>query len=317
MKRVAIIGGGWVGCHLAMVLRDQMEVVLYEKNHTLMSETSFINQNRLHYGYHYARNAATRRLCATTFVRFMEDYGDLVHDVENNYYAVSEDESLLDAETVSIIFGNGPHSSLDPQAFNHTSLLLTTPEKRIDAIGASLYFQWQLESLVKKEKIQQCNLQALKQDYDFVFDCTNNSLLEPLPSQFFEAVAMFIYRPKKPLPFGALTYIDGDLFSIYPYNDKCFSLSHVKHGIMPNHWLDNEDNAREMIEQHVQRYWPDFADSFNYLFPTLSIKAKTKDSSANRAPLMRQDDNLFSFFTGKIQGIYAIEQMVKQIIAQP
>lgn len=314
MKRLAIIGGGWVGCHLAMAFRDEMEVVLYEKNHTLISEASFINQNRLHYGYHYARNAATRRLCSTTFVRFIEDYGDLVHDVENNYYAVSEDESLLDAETISIIFGNGPHTSLDPQAFNHTSLLLTTPEKRIDAIGASLYFQWCLEPLVKKERINPSNLQALKQDYDFVFDCTNNSLLEPLPSQYFEAVAMFIYRPKKPLPFGALTYIDGNLFSIYPYNDKCFSLSHVKHGIMPDHSLDNADDARKTIEQHVERYWPDFTDSFDYLFPTLSVKAKTKDSSANRTPLMRQEDNLFSFFTGKIQGIYTIEQMARQII---
>ena len=317
MKRLAIIGGGWVGCHLAMAFRDEMEVTLYEKNHTLISETSFINQNRLHYGYHYARNAATRRLCATTFVRFMEDYGDLVHDVENNYYAVSEDESLLDAETISIIFGKGPHAQLDPRAFNHTSLLLATPEKRIDAIGASLYFQRRLEPLVKKEKIQQCNLQALKQDYDFVFDCTNNALLDPLPSHFFEAVAMFIYRPKTPLSFGALTYIDGSLFSIYPYNDKCFSLSHVKYGIMNGNSLDNADNARQLTEQHVERYWPDFADSFDYLFPTLSIKAKTKDCSANRTPLMRQDENLFSFFTGKIQGIYAIESMARQIIAQP
>jgi hypothetical protein len=171
--------------------------------------------------------------------------------------------------------------------------------------------------LVKREKIQQCNLQALKQDYDFVFDCTNNALLEPLPSHFFEAVTMFVYRPKTPLPFGALTYIDGSLFSIYPYNDKCFSLSHVKYGIMNGNSLDNADNARQLIEQHVERYWPDFVDSFDYLFPTLSIKAKTKDCSANRTPLMRQDENLFSFFTGKIQGIYAIEGMARQIIAQP
>lgn len=317
MKRAAIIGGGWVGCHLAMVLRNEMKVVVYEKNDTLISEASFINQNRLHYGYHYARNADTRRLCATTFVRFMEDYGHLVHDIENNYYAVSEDESLLDAETISIIFGKGPHSALDAKAFNHTSLLLNTPEKRISSIGASEYFQGELAAFVKKEKIEQCNLQALKQDYDFVFDCTNNALLEPLPSDFFEAVAMFIYRPTKPLPFGALTYIDGELFSLYPYNDKCFSLSHVKHGIMHDKSLDNADNARQLIEQHVQRYWLEFSNSLDYLFPTLSIKAKTKNSSAKRTPLMRQDDNLFSFFTGKIQGIYAIETMVKQIIAQP
>jgi hypothetical protein len=128
---------------------------------------------------------------------------------------------------------------------------------------------------------------------------------------------MFIYRPKKALPFGALTYIDGELFSIYPYNDKCLSLSHVKYGIMNDNLLDNADDARQLIEQHVERYWPDFTDSFDYLFPTLSIKAKTKDCSANRTPLMRQDENLFSFFTGKIQGVYAIETMARQIIAQP
>ena len=86
---------------------------------------------------------------------------------------------------------------------------------------------------------------------------------------------------------------------------------------MPSNSLDNADNARREIERHVERYWPDFADSFDYLFPTLSIKAKTRDSSANRTPLMRQEGNLFSFFTGKIQGIYAIEQMARQIIAQP
>ena len=317
MKRIAIIGGGWVGCHLAMVFRNEADVTIYEKNHKLISETSFINQHRLHYGYHYARNAATRRLCATTFVRFMEDYGNVVYDVDDNYYAVSEDESLLDAETISIIFGNGPHAILDSQPFHHTSLLLNTTEKRISAIEASDFFQWHLNPLVKREIIKKEDLQSLKRDCDFVFDCTNNSLLEPLPSHFFEAVAMFIYRPKKPLPFGALTYIDGELFSIYPYNDTCFSLSHVKHGIMDGKSLDNADNARQLIERHVERYWPNFSDSFDYLFPTLSIKAKAKNSSANRTPLMRQDDNLFSFFTGKIQGIYAVEAMAKQIAAQP
>ena len=317
MKRLAIIGGGWVGCHLALALSKEMDVVIYEKGAKLLSGTSCINQNRLHYGYHYARNADTRHLCAITFHRFLKDYGSVVHDVHDNLYAVSEDESLLDAETISLIFNGWPHALRDAAMFNHTSMLLGTAEKRISAIGASQLFEQRLRPIVKQEEITKGDLEVLKQDYDFVFDCTNNALLQPLSSHFFETVAMFLYRPKKEIPFGALTYIDGELFSLYPYNSDCFSLSHVKHGIMSDGSLGELMDARKNIEAHVARYWPDFFDSFDFLRPVLSTKAKVKNSSAKRTPLARQEENIFSFFTGKIQGIYAIEQMARNIIAQP
>lgn len=317
MKRLAIIGGGWVGCHLALALNKEMDVTIYEKNGRLLCGTSFVNQNRLHYGYHYARNADTRQLCAATFDRFLKDYGSVVYDVHDNLYAVSEDESLLDAKTISLIFNGWPHALRDPAMFNHTSMLLGTIEKRISAIGASQFFEQRLTPIVKQEEVAKDCLDALKRDYDFVFDCTNNSLLQPLPSHFFETVAMFLYCPKKDIPFGALTYIDGELFSLYPYSSQCFSLSHVKHGVMHDGSLGHLVEARNSIEAHVMRYWPDFLDSFDFQRSVLSTKAKVRNSSAKRTPLVRQEDNIFSFFTGKIQGIYAIEEMARDIIDQP
>jgi hypothetical protein len=48
----------------------------------------------------------------------------------------------------------------------------------------------------------------------------------------------------------------------------------------------------------------------------ISIKAKCKNASAQRTPIFRQQDNLLSFYTGKIQGIYAIEAMTKEALSQ-
>ena len=314
MKRLAIIGGGWVGCHLALTLGKEAEVTVYEKSDKLLAGTSLVNQNRLHYGYHYARNASTRRLCADTFHRFLKDYGSVVHDVRDNLYAVSEDESLLDAATVSLIFDKWPLDLRDATLLDHTSMLFGTMEKRISPIEASVFFEQHLRASVKQEEVQPRHLTALRQDYDFVLDCTNNALLPPLPCHFFETVVMFLCRPTRPLPFGALTYIDGELFSLYPYDSECFSLSHVRYGILNDGSSGEVGHAKENMVNHVMRYWPDFQDSFEFLHPVFSIKAKIKSGSANRAPVIRQEDNLLSFFTGKIQGIYAIEQMAKTII---
>jgi len=321
--KIAIIGGGWTGCHLASRLMAQADVTLFERNEMLISEASLINQNRLHYGYHYARNYATRMLCRDTFEQFMLDYGHLTESVQNNFYAVSEDESLLDAETIRLIFKDWPHVEVDANLFKHSSLLLHTIEQYISPTATGKYFEQLLLPIVRREEISESSIALLKQDYDFVFDCTNNSLLPAINGDYFEAVAMFVYRPIKTPPFGALTFIDGELFSIYPYGSSMFSLSHVKLGIIEQKQTNCFGNnygamhdRRYSMEAHVMRYWPDFHDYLKYAFPVVSIKAKSKNASAQRTPIFRQQDNLLSFYTGKIQGIYAIEEMAKSALSQ-
>jgi len=320
---IAIIGGGWTGCHLASRLMSHADVKLFERNEMLISETSLINQNRLHYGYHYSRNNATRMLCKDTFERFMMDYGHLTKNIHNNFYAVSEDESLLDAETIRLIFKNWPHTEADTSLLNHASLLLHTIEKYISPTATGKYFDELLAPIVKREEVSKDSLALLKQDYNFVIDCTNNSLLPSQDGDYFEAVAMFVYRPIKEPPFGALTFIDGELFSIYPYGSSMFSLSHVKLGVIEQKQINRFDNnygsmhdRRYLMEEHVARYWPEFHDYFKYAFPVVSIKAKSKNASAQRTPIFRRQDNLLSFYTGKIQGIYAIEAMAKEALSQ-
>jgi hypothetical protein len=321
--KIAIVGGGWTGCHLASRLIDEADVTLFERNEMLISETSLINQNRLHYGYHYARNHATRMLCRNTFERFMPDYGHLTENIQNNFYAVSEDESLLDADTIRLIFKDWPHTEADAGLLNRCSLVLHAIEKYISPTATGKYFEELLFPIVRREEINESSIALLKQDYDFVLDCTNNSLLPAVNGDYFEAVVMFVYRPLKTPPFGALTFIDGDLFSIYPYGSSMFSLSHVKFGIIEQKQINCFGNnygsmhdRRCLMEEHAMSYWPEFNDYFQYVFPVVSIKAKSKNASAQRTPIFRQHDNLLSFYTGKIQGIYAIEEMAKEAMSQ-
>jgi hypothetical protein len=323
MKNIAIIGGGWVGCHLAKEFSKEHNITIYERNDQLISEASLINQNRLHYGYHYARNGKTRQLCRTTFHAFLKDYGHLVEDVPNNLYAVSQDESLLDDATILTIFDEWPHRVVYAPWLDNTSCAIATPEKFINPLLASEFFDALLSSFVVNEEIVPNELPFLQQDYDLVLDCTNNFLLEPEENCFFERVMMMLYTIEQPLPFGALTYIDGELFSLYPYGDGLMSLSHVKHGILSQSaspvdgYIDCDYNLhRSRMENHAKQYWPDFDLYLRPVAPVCSTKAKIKNKSANRMPVYRQRDNFISIFTGKIQGIYAIKNHIQAIINQ-
>jgi hypothetical protein len=322
MKKVAIIGAGWVGCHLALRLRDHYEVTVFDPSP--FEGTSLLNQNRLHMGYHYARNYPTRELCQNTFEAFMHDYGFLTEPVENNLYAVPMEESLVDARTIEAIFPplSWPHQSVDIQCLKNTERVWCTPERYISPLKARRFMVDQLSALLCVEHIDSSQLAALQQDYSLVVDCTNNSLLRPAANEYFEAVAMFIYEPINFLPFGALTYIDGSLFSIYPFHDGTISLSHVVHSVIHSSSapialrdIAVPDKSRHAAEEHVAAYWPAFSEYLRFSKTVVSMKSKRANASAYRAPLFKQKENILSCLTGKIQGIYLIEDKVKRVLS--
>jgi hypothetical protein len=46
----------------------------------------------------------------------------------------------------------------------------------------------------------------------------------------------------------------------------------------------------------------------------ISVKSKVKSNSANRYPVVIQENNIVNCFTGKIQGIFIIEKQIHEII---
>jgi hypothetical protein len=322
VAKVAIVGAGWVGCHLALRLSSHYDVTLFDPSP--FEGASLLNQNRLHVGYHYARNYATRELCQNTFDAFMRDYGFLTEAVESNLYAVPSEESLLDGRTMEAIFPplSWHHERIDAPFLRDTEMVWRTQERYICPLKTKKFMLERLSSVLRRERISAAQLPALRRDYSLIIDCTNNTLLRPRNNEYFEAVAMFIYDIVKPLPFGALTYIDGPLFSIYPFHGGTISLSHVIHSVVRSsvapitlQEVEDDDQSRRQAELHARLYWPDFLDHLSFSRTVYSVKSKRTNASAYRAPLFKQNDNVLSCFTGKIQGIYLIEARAREVLS--
>lgn len=86
-----IVGGGFFGCSLALHLRRTagLRVVVLEAGPGLMRRASYVNQARVHNGYHYPRSVLTGLRSRVNFPRFVEDYHDCIVDDVDAYYAVA------------------------------------------------------------------------------------------------------------------------------------------------------------------------------------------------------------------------------------
>ena len=57
--KIAIVGAGFLGCALSLILSNKNKVDLYEKTNSILSGASSYNQMRFHSGYHYPRSQKT------------------------------------------------------------------------------------------------------------------------------------------------------------------------------------------------------------------------------------------------------------------
>jgi glycine/D-amino acid oxidase-like deaminating enzyme len=75
-----VIGGGFYGCCLAIYLRHRglKKVLLVEREALLLNRASYVNQARLHNGYHYPRSFRTAARSRTNLSRFIRDFPDCV-----------------------------------------------------------------------------------------------------------------------------------------------------------------------------------------------------------------------------------------------
>lgn len=321
--KIAIVGGGWLGCHLASKLKDKYNVTLYDREYLFSGSSSF-NQNRLHKGFHYSRNQNTRRLCQDTFLSFVEDYGNLVDKVENNYYVVPQHKSIIDYATFKSIFaydGIDYIESSTPFLSNIEGGMIVD-ERYINPLKAKLHFDNELKSLLIKREIKPDDLIKMSKENDLVINTTNN-ILQPITKHSYELCLTLLYKRTVDIGFGALTMVDGPFFSIYPYQDGIYTVTDVQHtpiySSMNIEDIENYkrnvestfvNNIKLKIEEKIKNYYVDFNKHFEYVSFFTSTKVKKISESADRSPTIIRDDNLITGITGKIQGIYTLENYI-------
>ena len=123
--------------------------------------------------------------------------------------------------------------------------------------------------------------------------------------------------------------IDGPLFSIYPFKNEQYTVTDVEHTplfISPNideirrfnYDITKEQikSIRDKIENKITYYYNNFTTNFKYNRFYTSIKVKRYSASADRYPLITKEDNIITCNTGKIQGIYILEDYINEIISR-
>lgn len=97
--KIAVVGAGIFGSSAAWKLgREGHSVDLFDKSGDLLSCASFVNQYRLHRGYHYPRSAETAIASIEGNVTFAREYADCVMAGGDHFYAVAKEKSLVNAE---------------------------------------------------------------------------------------------------------------------------------------------------------------------------------------------------------------------------
>jgi hypothetical protein len=304
--KIAIVGGGWLGCHLANKLKNDHNIKIYEKDNVFSGVSTF-NQNRLHLGYHYARSYKTRKLCIDTFDRFINDYKFLTKEIKNNLYAIPEKESNIDFNTYLKIFNEYSHNIVEEKSLSNVEGTISVNEKYIDNEKAKIFFIKELKDKIIYKKITKDDLLQLSKDNDLVIDCTNNKFL--INSTIKKNIGhIFFYKKIKENNFLGLTLVDGNLFSIFPYKDDIFSITDVLIT------TDNSISLKEkinLLENKITFYYKNFLKDFKYYGTEEIVRNKQYGMSDSRVPEIIVQDNILSCFIGKIQGIYYVEDYIK------
>ena len=94
-----IIGAGLYGLYAALFCAKKgQSVLVLEQDAAAFSRATYVNQARVHMGYHYPRSMATAMKSAGYFRRFNEDFDFAIHSKFDQIYATSRCFSWTDAK---------------------------------------------------------------------------------------------------------------------------------------------------------------------------------------------------------------------------
>ena len=91
--KIAIIGSGYFGTTLALILNKKHSVDLYEKEKDILNGASKVNQFRFHLGFHYPRSPKTINEINLSQKLFLNFFPSKVFGKTKNYYSIANKNS--------------------------------------------------------------------------------------------------------------------------------------------------------------------------------------------------------------------------------
>ncbi len=308
-----VIGGGFFGLGLATFLASsQLRVILFERGPDLMQRASYVNQARVHNGYHYPRSILTALRSRVNFPRFIRDYpGCVVADFEK-YYAIARKFSKVSArqfktfmERIQAPIEVAPRNikelfdmELIEEVFKVVEyafdpvLLKIIARERLEAEGGEIYLN------TRVTRLEYMRGGRIAVDWESgnasgqittgrVLNCTYSMINELLIASGLptirlkhELTEMALIEPPEEVRHLGITVMCGPFFSTMPFPPrKLHTLSHVRY--TPHcSWTDDADymNAYLFFQNYPKesKYPHMIRDASRYI-PVLS-KSRYMDS---------------------------------------
>ena len=243
-----IIGGGLYGLYSALLCgRKGMEVVVLEHDSGAFKRATYINQARVHMGYHYPRSYSTAIKSAHYFERFVKDYAECILFEFDQVYATSANfswtnaaqfkkfckdaEIRCDEVSVDSYFKNNmcDGAFLTKEYTYDANILCEMLKKELVKLpNVKLWYNVRIEEIIKESKYYVING---KKGYDtflleapFVLNATYASvnqicnIIGATPFKIkYELCEIILCNVGDRLKDVGITVMDGPFFSIMPF----------------------------------------------------------------------------------------------------
>lgn len=239
-----IIGAGIYGLYATLFSAKRGEqVLLLEKESEAMLRATYVNQARVHMGYHYPRSISTALKTKKYFERFCEDFGFCIHKSFNQVYATSSNFSYTNAEQFHkfCMASNIPCDKLDADKYFKTGMCdgaFMTTEYTYDAMILRDYFIKELagfsnvkieynadiKKIEKNEKTYAVYYNDKCAETSFLLNATyaSTNQIQKLVSEEsfkikYELCEIILCSVSDNLKDTGITVMDGPFFSIMPF----------------------------------------------------------------------------------------------------
>lgn len=244
-----IIGAGIYGLYSALYCGKKGDKVLVlEKDNAAFKRATYINQARVHNGYHYPRSISTAVKSAKYFNRFNEDFAFAVNSKFDQVYATSSKMSWTNRSQFIKFCDNAgikceelaSTTYFKPNLCDGTFL---TEEYTYDAQILKNYFLSEISKYSNVEILYDQSISSIekKKNYysitssgnnymsDYVLNCTYGAVNQILTLAGFEPFAIkyelceiILCNVNEKLKNTGLTVMDGPFFSIMPFGKTGF-----------------------------------------------------------------------------------------------
>jgi glycine/D-amino acid oxidase-like deaminating enzyme len=343
-----VVGGGFYGCHIALALRELgfRRVQIIEREAGIMRRASYVNQARVHNGYHYPRSLATAISSRRNYHRFIEEYAYAVVPAVQMIYGIARNSRVTAAQFARFCDEIMAPCREDRRAFDELfdkdamEACFSVTEIAFNAaviardlatrlIRANVDCQFGVSGKVvgwNEHKVQVESSEGFV-EAQYVFNCTYANLDDlgvGIRNKVKKELAeIALIEPPRAMFGRAVTVMDGPFFSSMPFPAlSSYSLTHVRYtphiawtepGAVPMHF--NRSRAGAMLRD-TSRYMPCIREA-TYLRSLYELKAvlvasEESDSRPIVFETSEDTDRVYSVLGSKIDNIFDILSVLKQ-----